>query len=261
MKCKEVIEILERHSPAQLAESWDNVGLLIGRTDKEVKRIMVALDAIDSVVKQAVEWKADMLITHHPLIYKAMMNITDDDFIGRRLVQLIQSDIACYAMHTNFDIRGMAELSAEYLKLTDKQVLQTTVVHNDGCSEGIGRVGRLPMAMKLDQLAEYVKECFALKEVRVCGNFVTEVSRVAISTGSGKGMIGYALDAGAAVLITGDIDYHTAIDARAQGLSIIDAGHFGTEIIFPKYLKQYLGKLCPDLQIIEAKEDNPFKIL
>lgn len=261
MRCKEVMEILERHSPAELAESWDNVGLLTGRADKEVQKIMVALDAGDSVIEQAARWKADMLITHHPLIFKALKSITDKEFIGNRLIQLIQSDISYYAMHTNFDVRGMADLSAEYLKLTDREVLNLTAVLRDGSREGIGRVGNLPRAMKLAELAEYVKECFSLKDVRICGDFEREIYRAAVSAGSGKDMIEHAVHAKAEVLITGDIDYHTAIDARAQGLSIIDAGHFGTEIIFSEYIKQYLERLCPDLQIMEAKEDSPFMIL
>ena len=99
------------------ALSWDNVGLLAGREDKEVAKIYVALDAKDEVVDEAILAGADMLVTHHPLIFSGMKQVNNQNFIGRRLVKLIQHDISYYAMHTNYDVKGMADLAADYLKL------------------------------------------------------------------------------------------------------------------------------------------------
>ena len=103
MKCSEIMEILEELAPKELACEWDNPGLLAGRGDKEVKTILVAVDATDAVLDQAEEAGADMLLTHHPLIFKPVKSVTDRDFIGRRLLRLIQADCPYYAMHTNFD--------------------------------------------------------------------------------------------------------------------------------------------------------------
>ena len=103
MKCSEVIEILGKLAPESCACDWDNPGLLAGRSDKEVKKIYIALDATDQVVDAAIKAGADMLLTHHPLIFKAIKKVNDQNFITRRLVKLIQADISYYAMHTNFD--------------------------------------------------------------------------------------------------------------------------------------------------------------
>lgn len=261
MRCQEVIEILEQHSPRSYAEDWDNVGLLAGRRDKEVHTVLVALDATDSVVNQAVEQKVDMLITHHPLIFSGRKSVTEDDVIGRRLVKLLQNDISYYAMHTNFDVKGMAQLSAEKLSLTDVKVLDETYADQQGHTDGIGRYGKLPETMTLRELAEYVKRCYALDFVKVCGDLSREITTVAISTGSGKSMKSYALQSGSQALITGDMDHHTVIDAVDEGLCIIDAGHYGTEKMFVPYIVDFLAGKCSELKVIEAVEKNPFYIV
>ena len=112
MKCSEIITLLEQEYGKEYACDWDNVGLLAGRRDKEVKKILLALDATDEVVEQAAEGAYDMLITHHPMIFGAIKRVTDEDMVGRRLLSLIRSDISYYAMHTNYDTRGMADLTA-----------------------------------------------------------------------------------------------------------------------------------------------------
>ena len=126
MKCSEIIAGLERLSPISYACSWDNPGLLAGRTEKEVSKILIGLDATDEVVELAVKEKCDFLLTHHPLIFQPIKKINDQDFIGRRLVKLIQADISYYAMHTNFDCAPgcMADLAAEVLELEDTKPLE-----------------------------------------------------------------------------------------------------------------------------------------
>ena len=110
MECKKVIEILEKQSPKSYACDWDNVGLLVGREDKEIQKIYIALDATDEAIEEAIANGADMLLTHHPMIFKGMKRVTQEDFIGRRIIRLIQNDMVYYAMHTNFDVIGMAAL-------------------------------------------------------------------------------------------------------------------------------------------------------
>lgn len=261
MLCQDVIEALEAHSPVCYAESWDNVGLLAGRRNKEVKKIMVALDATDEVVKQAVDRKADMLITHHPLIFKAQKTITMDSLIGRRLVSMIQADISYYAMHTNFDIIGMAKMSADKLELINQDVLEVTSTGEAGEKEGLGRVGTLPKPMNLTELAEHVKKCYELDYVLVSGNREEKFMRIGVCTGSGKSTIPAAITSGVQVLVTGDMDHHTVLDAVADGLAIIDAGHYGTEKMFVPYIKDFLQKKYKEICVVEAKEKNPFYIV
>lgn len=260
MKCGIIIESLEQLSSPMFAESWDNVGLLAGRRDKEVRKICLALDATDEVVEEAVRGGADMLVTHHPLIFSAMKKINTDDFIGRRIVQLLQADISYYAMHTNFDVMGMADAAADEIRLKERQVLSITY-EDEISKEGIGRYGKLPQVMTLEECASYVKQVFGLESVKIYGDANSAVECAAISPGSGKSMIKDAVAAGAEVLITGDIEHHEGLDAVAQGLLIIDAGHYGIEKIFVPYMLEYIKREFPQLEVFAAKEKNPFWIM
>ena len=257
MKFEEVMKVLENHSPLCFAEEWDNVGLLTGRRDKEVKTVLIAVDATDAVIDEAVKQQADLLLTHHPLIFRAIKRVNTDDFIGRRLVALLQHDINYVAMHTNFDVLGMADAAANRIGLTDTDVLDVTY-EEDGRREGIGRIGCFGAPRSLRMIAECVKEVFALPAVRVFGSPEEEAETIALCPGSGKSVISVSIEKGANVLITGDIDHHEGIDAVAQGLNIIDAGHFGIEKIFVTYMETFLKEHLPELTVMTATETDPF---
>lgn len=260
MQSKDVITILEELSPVSYAEDWDNVGLLAGRRDKEVRSVLLALDATDEVIEQAVRQDVSMLVTHHPMLFHPVSRVTTEDFIGRRLYRLIQKDICYYAMHTNFDVMGMADAAADELCLKDRQVLDITY-EDEIAKEGIGRFGRLPGIMTLAECAAYVKERFDLKSVRIFGDADTELEWAAVCPGSGKSYIKKAVKMGADVYITGDIDHHSGLDAVAQGMCIIDAGHFGLEHIFVPYMKEYLERKLPALTVYAAEQQAPFEVI
>lgn len=257
MECSQVIAELERLSPCFYAESWDNVGLLLGNRKQNVSKIYVALDATDEVVLEAVLLEADMIVTHHPLVFSAMKKITTDDFIGRRIVKMLENHISCYAMHTNFDVTHMADLAADKIGLTTRSILYMTYEGEIG-KAGIGKVGLLPEVMTVSQCVELVKQQFELPKVKIFGEPLRRVQTVAISPGSGKSVIDCAVKAGAEMLITGDIDHHEGIDAVAKGLTIIDAGHYGLEHIFVPYVANYLESVCPEVEIVSAVKKNPF---
>lgn len=257
MKCREVIQCLEKIAPTFLAQKWDNVGLLAGRMDKEVKKILLALDPSLDVIEQAVREGVDLLITHHPLIFSGMKSITTEDYIGKRVFQLIRQDICYYAMHTNFDCLGMADAVADQLQLQKCQVLDVTY-QDEISQEGIGRVGNLPRNMTLQELAEYVKKRCQLPSVKVFGNPLVLVDRVALVPGSGKDYIEEAIKQGAQVLLTGDIGHHNGLDAMEKGITIIDAGHYGLEKIFSVYMEEVLKRELPEIDIVKANEEDPF---
>lgn len=260
MLCKEIIQVIEATYPRDAALDFDNVGLLVGRAEKEVNRVYIALDATDAVIDRAVQSGADMLITHHPLIFSPIKKITDEDFISRRVVKLIQNDISYYAMHTNYDVLGMAELSEKILGIHDAEVLDVTM-EKDGRPEGIGRIGMLDKPMTLEECCIYVKHKLNLGSLKVFGDMNTEVSRLAISPGSGKTAVPAALAKGADVLVTGDIGHHDGLDAVEQGLAIIDAGHYGTEYIFIDDMKHFLEEKLPVLEIMTTPVIHPFQII
>ena len=259
MLCKDIIKKINESFPEERAMEWDNVGLLCGRDDKEVRRIYISLDATDYIIEDAIRWKADMLITHHPLIFSGIKKINDRDFVGRRLLKMIQNDMCYYAMHTNYDVCGMAELSGNILGLQNAEVLEVT--YNGKCEEGIGRIADVAEEMTLDECCDLVKEKFMVSNIKVFGNLGTKVKRVAISPGSGKSMINIAISKGADVLITGDIDHHTGIDAFAQGLCVIDAGHYGLERIFIPDMKEHLENVLDDVIVKAADVYSPFLVV
>ena len=256
MLCRDIINIIEETYPKHAAEEWDNVGLLVGRMGKDVKKIYIALDATDEVIDAAILCGADMLLTHHPMIFTPMKRITDEHFIGNRVVKLLQHDISYYAMHTNYDVLGMAELSGNMIGLKNAVALEMT---SEESGQGIGRVGDLQGNMTLEECCNLVKAKFNIPSVRLFGEKDKIIKRVAICPGSGKHMTGYAIEKEAEVLITGDIDHHEGIDALAQGIAIIDAGHYGLESIFIKDMEAYLEQYLDEVEVFTAEHNIPFQ--
>ena len=257
MKCSEVLDYLEKIAPRCFAEKWDNVGLLAGREDKEVNKILLALDPTSDVVDEAAAWGADLLITHHPLIFSGIKSVTTSDFIGKRVFNLVFQDVCYYAMHTNFDVMGMADAVADQLELEKCQVLDVTF-QDEISKEGIGRIGELSRTMSLEECAKHVKDKCKLSSVKVFGNPDKLIDVVALIPGSGKSYIDLAIKKGAQVVITGDIDHHNGLDAVERGLAVIDAGHYGLEKIFTTYMEEVLRRELPDIKIKRAVVKEPF---
>ena len=260
MKAYELIEWLNEHHPQKFAEEWDNVGLLVGDDQKEISHVFLVLDLTEPVLDEAVAAGADMILTHHPMIFSGIKKINNHSFTGRKILTLIQKGIVYYAMHTNYDVLGMADLSADYTKMHDTTVLSVTE-EREGEVQGFGRVGKLPREMTLREYAQLVKESLKLNDVKVYGNLDSMVKCAAVCTGSGKSMIKDVIKAGADVYVTGDIDHHTGIDTVAQGLALIDAGHYGTEYIFMDAMKKELTQAFPELKISCAEVKSPYTIL
>ena len=185
MLCKEIIQVIEASYPKEAALDFDNVGLLAGRLEKEVSKVYLALDATEEVIDKAIALGTDMLITHHPLIFSPMKRVTDEDFIGRRVVKLLQNDISYYAMHTNYDVLGMAKLAEDILGIEKTYVLDVTM-EKDGAEEGIGRIGMLEREMTLEECCLYVKHKLKLGSVKVYGDMKKNVHCLAVSPGAGK---------------------------------------------------------------------------
>ena len=256
MKLCNLIEIFNDIADPSLCSDWDNSGLIAGDEEKEIKSVLVALDATDDVIDEAVELKADLILTHHPLIFRGIKKVNSRDFTGRRIMKLIQNDIACFAMHTNFDISCMSDEAADRLGLSDAGILQPT-----GENIGFGRVGTLSRRMRIIELSDHVKEKFELEYVKVFGDTDCIVQNVAIMPGSGASAIDDAVNAKAQVLITGDIDHHEGIDAVEKGIAIIDAGHFGIEKIFIDYMKEYIKRNAETITVFTDNREKGFSII
>ncbi len=259
MLCSKIYDELKRVMPLELAMEWDNPGMLIGGKDKDVKKIYIALDATSRAIDEAIRFKADLMITHHPIIFGAIKNVLSSDMLGKRIIKLIKSDITLICMHTNYDVAPgcMADITAKLLGIDGEPLMKTGEM--GGESIGIGKVGDLKKPLSLKKLAKLVKESLEVPFVTIYGEdvCVDKIKKVAISPGSGKGMSSYAIAAGAQVLITGDITHHDGLDASEDGLTIIDAGHYGTEHIFVKDMKKRLLAIDSKLEIKTEKLRYP----
>ncbi|MDO5695700.1 MAG: Nif3-like dinuclear metal center hexameric protein [Eubacteriales bacterium] len=253
MTVNDVIAVLEELSPPEYACDWDNVGLIIGDRAKEVHKILVAVDVHQGIADRAVAEGVDLIISHHPMIFSGIKKVNTDDFTGRKIMQLIQNDIAVYAMHTNFDIKGsMAEIAAGKLWLNDMEVLLPTAEE-----AGLGVIGEMAH-LNLRSFAFVVKDTFEVDNVKVYGNLNELVHRIAILPGSGRSAIGAAVEGGADVLITGDISHHDGLDAVEMGLKIIDAGHYGVEKIFIDFMSDYIREHIPGPEILTEEKKERF---
>lgn len=252
MKAYEISEILENKFPLHLAESWDNVGFMLGRVDKEINKILVSLDVTDFVVDEAIENNVDMIISHHPLIFTGLKKITTDTPEGRRLLHLIRNDITVYSAHTNLDCAngGINDRLAQLFHLSD---VKTINVNDYGC--GLGRIGYLNDALTAEEFAN--QACLILDtDVRLTGNMSKMVKCIAVASGACDDIIPDSIKMGADLVLTGDCKYHRNLDFSANDIVIIDAGHYPTEIIcmdiFAQELVQY------GINIIKSKEKDVF---
>jgi len=262
MKCSEIFEYLTKLYPLELAMDWDNSGFLLGRSDKEVRNVLVVLDITNEVLDYAEAKSIDLIVSHHPIIFSALKRVTDETLLGNYILNILKNDISVIAMHTNFDIAigGMADICSERLGISNTCVFERTNIC-DGEELGVGKIGDLKKDMSLDELIELVKAKFNLKHVSVFGreNINSKIRRVAISPGSGKGMYKYAIKR-ADVLITGDITHHEGLDAINEGICIIDATHYGLEHVFTEKIVNDLKKYS-ELNVFEFKNTNPVEIM
>ena len=230
LSCQVVMNALERIAPRHLAEDWDNTGLLVGSYAQKVERILVALDVDDIVVAEAIERGADMIVAHHPAIFRGMKQLRTDLPLGRRLAALLTHGIAVAAAHTNLDITrgGVNDVLAARLGLEKLSTFITTE-QADGSAESLGRIGTLPAPVAIDDFAHSVCKRLGVSHVRLVRAAGRPVRRVAVVGGAGAEFIDTAVRRGADVYLTGDVKYHEAQRAAEQGMHLIDAGHFGTE--------------------------------
>ena len=261
MKCNNILDNLLKVMPKELAMSWDNVGLLAGSKEREVKNIVVCLDLSEKLIEKAISFKADLIVSHHPLIFSPIKNVTDETSVGKRLVSLIKNDISYIALHTNYDIAAgcMSDLVAERIGLFGEPLEKTESVED--IDVGIGKVGDLEKPLKISEIAKLVKERFNLPHLRVFdGGEDRLISRIAISPGSGKGMYKTAYEKRASLLISGDISHHDAIDALELGVATIDAGHYGLEHIFIADMAQRLRDMDKAFNVFEEDITFPDRI-
>ncbi|MFU0825403.1 Nif3-like dinuclear metal center hexameric protein [Clostridium sp.] len=268
LKVRDIKEVIEKFAPVSLKESYDNVGLMVGELDKEITSILVALDCTMEVIKEAVEKNCNLIITHHPLLFKKPSSITGETLAGRKIMELIKNDISLYSAHTNLDAvdGGINDTVMNLLGLNEYVTMELS---SGRCSEdnksGIGRLASLDESITLKDLCIRVKRSFKIPYVRYAGEDSMKIKKVAVINGSGQDYFSLAKKMGADCIITGDTSYHYVSDFSEEGIGIIDAGHFGTEWPALKILAFMLEiKLQRDGHktkvLVSEKVKDPYKI-
>jgi len=250
--CQDVMTFIEQIAPCELAEEWDNVGLLLGDKEGKVENIMLCLDITTASVKEALENKVDLMVTHHPVIFRSLNKLLASDPKGKILYSLIKNGISVYTAHTNLDlaVSGVNTHLANALRLKDIEAY----------GKGLGKTGFLDNGVNLQDYIEQVKSGLNVPFVRVVGKANGCIRKVAVFCGSFDDDLDAVIQAKADVLVTGDLKYHTAIDAIEAGLCIIDAGHFNTEKKVLPALETLLKDNFKEINVYCFKEEeDPFK--
>lgn len=223
MKLYEIINIIETAFPKEGAYDWDNVGLLVGDRDSEIKKALLTLDITEATVKEAIEKGCQLILSHHPMMFSGIKQVTCDTAEGRILISAIKNGINIYAAHTNCDVApsGINAYLAEIFDLENAEFLE---------ENGLGRIGQIKNPCSLGEFCKRVKSVLKLDFVRFCGDENKIIKTVAIGSGACSDAIPQAIEKGADVMITGDTKYHNMLDF-SKDIAVIDAGHYGTEIV------------------------------
>lgn len=237
---QDIYNAIDGFAPFAAAEEWDNVGLLVGDGAAAVSAAVLALDLTDEVLAEAVERQAQLVITHHPVIFEPLKQVETSSLIAKA----VRAGVHAISAHTSLDLapQGVNQALAETLELKGIQLL---------CADGLGRVGDLPYAMSAAQLAGYVKERLGCGGVRYYGA-PGQITRVALCGGAGGSLVAEAAAAGAQALVTADVKHSAYLDAAHRGLTLLDGGHFATENVIIAPLAALLAQQFPHITFTPA---------
>jgi len=246
----DVLAYLDTLAPAYMKEEWDNVGLLCGSRSSQVKRILVALDPFEGVCREAVHAQADLLVTHHPLIFQAPNAVTDDTAVGRSILLLAQHGISAVNAHTNLDLApgGVNDVLAAALALAEVTVVNPVGTDKNGNPYGLLRCGKTAET-DLQSFLQLVKKKLGTPVLRFVDGG-RRVSRIAVGGGACASELYAAAAAGCDTFVTSDVKYNQFWDAKELGLNLIDAGHFYTENPVVPVLAAALTAAFPDVEVI-----------
>ena len=245
----DILSYLETLAPRSMKMDWDNVGLLCGGKSRPVTKVLVALDPFEGVCKEAVQWGAELILTHHPLIFSPLKSVTDETSIGRAVQLLCANSISAINAHTNLDCApgGVNDCLARTLGLSDVQVIAPSGVDELGRPWGLLRQGTVE-AQPLSDFLPKVKSALNCEGLRYV-NGGKPVHRVAVGGGACASELLDAVNAGCDTFVTADVKYNQFWDAKDLGLNLIDAGHFPTENPVTALLAEKIAAQFPEVTV------------
>ncbi|MEG1257022.1 Nif3-like dinuclear metal center hexameric protein [Clostridium sp.] len=253
-KIEDIMNIMENVAPVNLKESYDNVGLMVGDREAEVHKVLVALDCTVDVIEEAKSIGAELILTHHPLLFRKPKTITTDTLQGKKIISLIKNHIGLYSSHTNWDSvsGGLNDTFVRFLGFNSGEIIDKNP-NND--KSGIGRIINLQEEKTLEEIIDMIKEKLNLEFLRFSGDLKKTIKRISIVNGSGEDYLDKSYEMGADLVITGDTTYHFVSDYSEMGLSIIDVGHFNSEwpvvVELSKLVKEAVKAM--DVEVVISK--------
>lgn len=246
---QDILNFVQTLAPRSMKMDWDNVGLLCGSRNTQVTKVLVALDPFEHVCQEAADWGAQLIVTHHPLIFQALKSVTDDTSIGRGIMLLCRHGISAVNAHTNLDCTpgGVNDVLAKTLGLADIAVVKPSGVDAEGREWGLLRCGAVK-AQSLEAFLPKVKAALRCEGLRYVDGGKA-VHKVAVGGGSCAGGMLDALDAGCDTFVTADVKYNQFWDAKDLGLNLIDAGHFHTENPVVAVLAEKIAAAFPEVEV------------
>jgi len=262
-KLDDVIRLLEEIAPPHLAEEWDNVGLLVGDPSRDVGRVMTCLTVTPDTAAEAIQRRADLIVTHHPLPFRPLKRLTTETTVGRLLLELIAAGTAVYSAHTAFDsaAEGINARLAAGLKLNDVGPLITTAPATDAGqpaapSLGTGRLGTLAEPITLDELAERLKTFLGVGKLRCVGPGDCSVRRVAIGCGAAGSLLDETVAANCQAMVLGEASFHTCLEAQARHMGLLLPGHYASERFALEWLAERLAEKLPGLDVWSSRRER-----
>ncbi len=252
---------LAEWAPLELAESWDNVGLLVGDPSRSASRIMTCLTLSEDVADEAIAENVDLIVTHHPLPFRPLTRIVTDRTEGRILWNLIVSQTAIYCPHTAYDsaTEGVNQQWANMLGLSEVEPLLPSALDP---TVGTGRVGSLSQQTNLACFAELVSGAMKTTRVRVVGSDSHVVTKVVIACGSGGSLFHAAIDTKADAMVTGEATFHDLLAARAAGMAVVLTGHYASERFALESLADRIADEFPTIAVWASRhESDPIRAI
>ena len=250
----DVTQILEQLAPLSLAEDYDNVGLIIGESHRAVNGILTTLDITHAVLREALELGANLIVSHHPVWFRARKNLQGDDFTSELVLFAIRNELSIYASHTNLDSvgAGVNHAFVEKLQLQNSKILSPhsqSVDPSSDCQTGLGMIGDLTVEHTISEFLTLVKNSFHCSVIRHSYATKTKIKRVAVCGGAGSFLLQDAIKQEADAFITSDVTYHKFFDAEIKGILYLDIGHYESEQFTALVLAEYLSKHLPNVRV------------
>ncbi|MBQ9555498.1 MAG: Nif3-like dinuclear metal center hexameric protein [Muribaculaceae bacterium] len=259
MKVREITDAIEQYAPLRLQEEWDNAGIQVGDPEADITGVLLCTDATETVVAEAIERGFNLVISHHPLIFKGLKKIMGRTPVERTVALAIKHDITIYSAHTNMDSawQGVSFRMADKIGMTDVEFLDDNQVAPYGDADcphaGCGVIGNIA-AMPAREVLKRVKAAFEVGAVRYSGDGETIVGRVALCGGAGGFLLDKAVEMGAQLYVTADMRYHDFLD-NCQRIVVADIGHYESEHFTKEIFLEIIQKKNPTFAVDFAKNE------